>query len=1321
MLASLSNQPPGFRFASVSPLTLNLIAGVGYFALAFGAVKLLSPWGIGIPFFPAAGWAFVWAVLYGRRVLSGLGLGVLTFQIAYIGLDSMGLAGFAIVLGAMLQAYAAADLSQRLSGVRSIELIQDRDIVVLFLLLPATCLLSSTIGVGSLVWSGAVSENDFFVVWRDWWLGDSLGMVLAVPLALRWLTRRSSAWGGSRRITWVTTAVLLMVLLLLSLQIQKQGRDKARDEINNVVQDVRVGISNRLSAFGSVLQSLRTWFVLDPDLSYQRFGEFAESLLGANEEVAALSFNAYITEAERPGFEARASARLGSSFEVKSRGADGKVGPVTPDGRVYVPVTYIAPLAQNRGAVGFDINSEPVRRVAIAAAIKNASTSVTAPITLVQDGLPGVLMLTPAFSFVQKAGDLAQRDLFGFAVAVVRLEPLMTRVAKGMKRPIGFRLYAPGKDEPVLASGEAPPASVGGPMRQNIEFADQQWALEAWPLDWPVSAGSLFGIWPPLLLLLIAILYQVSFLILSGRRILIEQEVQTKTKALRDRQEEMERSQDAGKVGTWSRGVDGRYAVSSQVASIVRGGLSQDLGIVDLRRHLLAEDQSAFDRALKRAHQSGRFDMSVRIADGDLIKWVKLSGRFETDEQGGRIEFGTIQDVTDLMSSLDRFDKVLQGATDVVLLLDVRGRAEQWNPAAEHVFGNYLLDAKQKAFFLCIACSADRLSSDPWVQFLQNPDGIPPPGRHRLTLQMPVGETRTLELSVFQFVDAAGVHGLCVMHDVSAQVSARRHLEEAKEAAEAANRAKTEFLAVMSHEVRTPMNAVLGLLPGLLRSELNERQRDDLLAIKQSGESMMGLLNDILDFSSLQANSVRLVSKPLSIQLLASSVVSLHRGAARDKGLSLTMEVEEACASATYLGDEEKLRQILNNFLSNAIKFTSQGKVILRVKSLAAQAGDGGGLRLEIADTGPGIPAEAKERLFNRFTQADGSVKRRYGGIGLGLSICKQLALLMNGSIGVESEPGYGSVFWVEIPLPMGHAPDLPDAQPGVPAGAETPAGHTRAAASNDDEPERFSGLVLVVEDNALNRLVARRLLEDVGLRVETAGNGRLGVERLAEQALDKVDLVLMDMHMPEMGGLEATKAIRAAAWGQQVPIVAVTAAAYEEDRARALSAGMNDFLVKPLRESDVRAILRQFLSPDTRAGSPAGGQNEEKNMSTPAHEDKGGDPAGFDLSELRSIFGSDEQGLAETLQLYANDLGQWVPDWKAAQFSKDADAMCKLSHTLVGSSGMCGATQTSTLARQVNVALHESGQAPDDLVARLMASVEDNLHQLALRGHRPM
>ena len=401
-----------------------------------------------------------------------------------------------------------------------------------------------------------------------------------------------------------------------------------------------------------------------------------------------------------------------------------------------------------------------------------------------------------------------------------------------------------------------------------------------------------------------------------------------------------------------------------------------------------------------------------------------------------------------------------------------------------------------------------------------------------------------------------------IVEDVTDRRQFERALARARDDAEAASRAKSAFLANTSHELRTPLNAMIGLAQLARQPDIDEaRRRQYLEQIAESAQSLAGIISDILDLSKIEAGRFELDSNAFDLGELLHSLHRTYAPLAAAHGLALRLEVADGPQDGPHdsmhglvQGDALRVRQVCTNFLTNALKFTTQGEVVLMASR------DGEGVRIEVRDTGCGIDDATQARLFRPFTQADESTTRRFGGTGLGLSICRELATLMGGTVGVDSQPGAGSTFWARLPLP----------KVATPEGIAAPV----------DEGRLDGARVLLVEDNAVNMVIAVAMLERWGVQVAQAENGSLAVAaaQSAADAGQPFDAVLMDVQMPVMSGHEATRALRGCEAGRHLPVIALTAAALVTERDEALASGMNDFLTKPIDAERLRCTLARWV-----------------------------------------------------------------------------------------------------------------------------------------------
>lgn len=514
--------------------------------------------------------------------------------------------------------------------------------------------------------------------------------------------------------------------------------------------------------------------------------------------------------------------------------------------------------------------------------------------------------------------------------------------------------------------------------------------------------------------------------------------------------------------------------------------------------------------------------------------------------------------------------------------------------------------------------------------------------------------------------------GTVVLYTETTELKRREAEAEAarlrEEAARAENRAKSVFLATMSHEIRTPMNAVLGLGSTLLEKDLDPEVRQSVQAIQSAGESLLSILNDILDFSRLESGQLTFDRVVFSPRTELDNAISIASVRAVAKGLAIKGAVDDNVPQA-LIGDSGRIRQILLNLLTNAVKFTDAGHITVKVGCLGQENGHAS-IEWTVSDTGIGIAAEQVPRLFQDFVQADESIQRRFGGSGLGLSICKRIIEQMGGEIGVATEVGKGSVFRFRLKLPIGNAEHVADSD------------GTSDQRSYDELREKIAALgrplrVLSADDNTTNQIVVVKMLQPLAVQVDTVGNG---IEAVTAVSRFAYDLVLMDMRMPEMDGLQAARTIRSATAGAGVPIVAVTANAFADDVNACFDAGMNDFVVKPIRKRLlVDAILRVLRGSPEHDASPKAVALTAKNLTLGAlPEEATMDHAVF--NELVAEIGSQNAKLA--LSVFIAETDKQLKRFGELSRDMDREGIEREAHSLKGSAGNFGLRQVSALAR---------------------------------------
>ncbi|HUK01584.1 MAG TPA: PAS domain-containing protein [Steroidobacteraceae bacterium] len=777
--------------------------------------------------------------------------------------------------------------------------------------------------------------------------------------------------------------------------------------------------------------------------------------------------------------------------------------------------------------------------------------------------------------------------------------------------------------------------------------------------------------------------------------------------ALRDAQRRLERATLSIHEGHWERDLvtNKHWASSSYYALLGYSADEVDVSDIDHVNKIIHPDDLPSTQQASEQHviAGGPFEdeMRLRLKDGSY-RWFLVRGMAEHDNEGHPIRVsGSIQDIhkqklaeDELKSARLRFERAIRGTQDGLWEWDLARKSLWVSPRYEAILGypeggmtnladtpNALVHeedleacrAAQRAHFErntpydVEVRMRTRDGSFRWIRMRGEAD------------RSPTGEPLRLAGSV---------------QDVTEARAARDALIQASEAAQAASRSKSAFLANVSHEIRTPMNGIIGMTSLLLDSRLDDAQRDFAETIRASANSLLTVINDILDFSKIEAGKLDIDCIEMNLPDCVGEVRVILGFQAEAKNLQLKAAVG-ADVPRWVIGDPQRIRQCLINLISNAIKFTHSGEIAAEV-SVAGRE-DGRVLaRFEVRDTGIGIAPDVLPTLFQPFVQADSSTTRHFGGTGLGLSIVRRLVEMMGGEVGVTSEMGKGSRFWFTLPLATADAARIE----GKPAQAAVGAHRAPAQSVADSwaQAKRFSGSVLLVEDNLVNQKVARSFLERLGCQVTLASNGLEAVHAFAQS---RFSLVLLDLQMPVMDGYTATASLRKLEQGRpRTPIVALTASAMSGQLERCLEAGMDDLITKPLDIGRLQAILERF----GLGASPAAARSESELEPAAVAELVATDarrPA-INLTAFGEMTGHDPQFASELAQTFADNSRELRATMMAATGRLDRVGLSRTAHSLKGASANIYAEPLRDLCARLEIDAATLSQS--ELLQRLTA-----------------
>lgn len=1236
---------------------------VAYLITGKLGLMLAIPPGYATAIFPASGVALAATLLWGVRGSVGAWLGSFSMNLwtgVAAGHDVTLATMFVpscIATGALFQAHFGAMLIRYMLGFPA-ALDRERDIAWFMILGgPVGCVVSATFGVTALWHVGVVTDQNYLPNWGNWWLGDTLGVLVAAPIVLTWFSQPRAVWQQRRFSLTVPMSVILAVVVAVYLVASKWEANRIDSDFKNTARQAGFVLQQELARRSDAVDSIVRFFGGSSFVDRDEFRRFTAPIVLRDPSIQALEWVPRVAAAERAGFEEDVRRAGFLQFHIWQRGAAGRLESA-PARDVYFPVTYAEPWAGNEVLHGFDLGSEPTRRAAIERALATGRPAATERVKLLQRVVRGdeygVLLFHPVYKHRERGASNSEnpRRPYGFALGVINLsEAVNSVVAPTESSRFEFELRDLDVDEGSRLLFPAQPikrtAAPHFDYKHSLEFGGRRWEARFTPTPAYLERQRTWQAWVVLAAgLMFTALLEAYLLFVTGRSSRIELQVAERTRelelanrsvlehgrllsAISRVQEQFIQVDDAQKlydralneiltltgseygfIGTILREpdrpprikiiamIDGTLndrARESVVPSVPIELAVASMGslpgaVVATGAPVIANDpvKDARTAGLPDGHPPLRAFLGAPLTrGGELIGLIGVANRNGgyDDHLLSYLEplLRTSANIVEASANAQRRREMERELKVSKELLDEAQRMAHvghwdWNTRTNELTWsdetyriNGLTPGAMKptyAYFVDTLHAEDRAQVLAAIQGTLAQD-VPYQLEYRIV--RPGGEVRWI-LGAGELQRAANGRPLRlvgIILDVTERKQSEQELVRARDQADRANRAKSEFLSNMSHELRTPMNAIIGYAQLLsYDASVNDKHRRPLAQIQQAGEHLLNLINDVMDLSRIEAGSMAVSREDVELGSVLREVKSLIKPAAKARQVSVLVD-DDGGKNIVVHADRTRLKQVILNLLSNAVKYNrANGEVEVRCVV------NGDHVRISVRDTGEGISIEKQRQLyqpFNRLGQERGEVE----GTGIGLVITRRLVELMGGTLGMQSTPGLGSTFWIDMARSV-HAAG----QDVVMLGNHL----ARQLKSRD-----LARTVLYVEDNPANMDIVRLVITTFWPKVRfiEAVTGEIGV---ALALREKPDLILMDINLPGIDGYEALKRIHLSDEIRDVPVYALTANAMPTDLQRGIELGFSGYLTKPLDIPHfVRLVDDVLLNPASAKQTPAG------------------------------------------------------------------------------------------------------------------------------------